>query len=108
VSPLAEWGEFNLADKVWTIPAARMKMRRPHKVPLSKQALALLEELRSLSGASTLLFAGVRSEDRATSDNRLNAALRRLGYGNTQMTAHAFRDGEYAPQRKRQVASRCD
>jgi integrase len=87
----AEWTEFDLAQAVWTIPAGRMKMRRLHKIPLSTQVLALLGELRPISGQSKLLFPGVRSGDRPMSDNTLNASLRRLGYDKSQMTAHGFR-----------------
>src|SRR3546814_4051539 len=68
-----------------------MKMGLPHKVPLSRQVLALLEELRPISGNSRLLFPSVRSNDRAISDNTINAALRRLGYDKTEMTGHGFR-----------------
>ena len=66
-------------------------MGRPHRVPLSKQVLALLAELREMSGRSKLLFPSVRSDARPISDNTINAALRRLGYDKTQMTNHGFR-----------------
>lgn len=89
---LAEWAEFDLEAKIWTIPAARTKMRRSHKVPLSRQALAILTDLLILRDDGTsLLFPGIRSAERAISDNTLNAALRRIGYDKTQMTAHGFR-----------------
>lgn len=88
---LAEWSEFDLEAKVWTIAAARTKMRRPHRVPLSPQVLALLDQLSRIGGNAGLLFASVRSAQRAISDNTLNAALRRLGYDKDQMTAHGFR-----------------
>lgn len=88
---LAEWDEFDPDEAVWTIPATKTKMRRPHRVPLSKQVLALLEELAPISGGGKLLFPSIRSVSRAMSDNTLNAALRRLGYDKTQMTAHGFR-----------------
>src|SRR3546814_20845530 len=68
-----------------------MKMDRTHKVPLSRQVRALLDELRPISGNSKLLFPCVRSNDRAISDNTINAALRRLGYDKTEMTGHGFR-----------------
>jgi integrase len=77
---LAVWKEFDLDARVWTIPANRMKMRRPHRVPLAPQAIAILEELRTLTGQYELLFPGVRSPSRPLSENTLNAALRRLGY----------------------------
>ncbi|WP_409530238.1 tyrosine-type recombinase/integrase [Sphingomonas sp.] len=68
-----------------------MKMGRPHRVPLSKQVLTLLAELREMSGRSKLLFPSVRSDTRPISDNTINVALRRLGYDKTQMTGHGFR-----------------
>lgn len=66
-------------------------MRRPHRVPLSIQALAILAELRTLTGSGRLVFPGVRSFHRPISDNTLNAALRRLGYAKDEATAHGFR-----------------
>ena len=88
---LAEWLEIDLETAVWTIPAARTKMRRPHKVPLSRQSIAIMSELKAITGNGQLVFPSVRTETRAISDNTLNAALRRLGYDKTQMTAHGFR-----------------
>lgn len=87
----AEWVEFDLEANVWMIPGEKMKMRRPHKVPLSRQVRALLEELRPIIGRSRLLFPSVRSIDRPISDNTINAALRRLGYPKSEMTGHGFR-----------------
>lgn len=88
---MAEWKEFDLAQKIWTIPAQKTKMRREHRVPLSRQVIRMLAELQPLSGDTKFLFPGVRSADRSITDNTLNAALRRLGYDKTQMTAHGFR-----------------
>ena len=88
---LAEWDEIDFEEAVWTIPAAKTKMRRAHKVPLSSQSLAILGELRKITGTGNLLFPSVRSATRAISDNTVNAALRRLGYDKTEMTAHGFR-----------------
>lgn len=87
----AEWREFNFDDRIWTIPAEKTKMRRPHRVPLSRQALAILDEIRLISGDGVPLFPSVRSASRPISDNTLNAALRRLGYDKTEMSAHGFR-----------------
>ncbi|TWI36710.1 tyrosine-type recombinase/integrase [Mesorhizobium tianshanense] len=87
----AEWGEFDFESSVWIIPEARMKMRRPHRVPLSRQAVSLLTSLREISGGGSLLFPSVRSGSRPISDNTLNAALRRMGYGKEEATAHGFR-----------------
>lgn len=87
----ATWDEFDFAQREWRIPAGRMKARQPHIVPLSRQALSLLRELQPLTGDNRFLFPGERATDRPMSDNTLNAALRRLGYGKDQMTAHGFR-----------------
>ena len=87
----AEWSEFDIDQAIWRIPADKMKMKAPHLVPLSKQVLELLEELRPLSGKSQYLFPSVRSRKQCMSANTVNSALRRLGYSNDQMTAHGFR-----------------
>lgn len=87
----AEWSDFDLSAGLWSIPAERMKMRRPHRVPLSPQALTVLRELHSITGAGKYLFPSVRSGDRCMSENTINAALRRLGFGKDEMTAHGFR-----------------
>jgi integrase len=89
----AEWSEFELeaADPVWRIPADRMKMRESHLVPLSTQAVAILEALRPLTRSGRYLFPSLRSRERSMSNNTLNAALRRLGYSGDEMTAHGFR-----------------
>lgn len=87
----AEWTEFSFADAEWRIPATKMKMRRPHRVPLAPQAVAILRELQEKTGGSKFLFPSVRSWHRPISDNTLNAALRRLGYDKTEMTIHGLR-----------------
>ena len=68
-----------------------MKMRKAHNVPLPAPALALLDELRPITGAGVLLFPSLRSWQRPMSENTLNAALRRMGYSGDEMTAHGFR-----------------
>lgn len=88
---LSEWSEFDLDAAVWTVPLERMKMRRPHVAPLSRQAVAILRELRSVARPSMLVFPGLRSPARPVSENTLNAALRRLGYAKDEMTGHGFR-----------------
>ena len=88
---MAEWSEFDAGTREWRIPEARMKMRRPHRVPLADQTLALLKELVPLTGRGRFLFPSVRTFSRPMSENTLNAALRRLGYGTDDMTAHGFR-----------------
>jgi integrase len=90
---MAEWQEFDLQKALWVIPAARAKMRREHRVPLPRQALAILTNLHSLTGKnrSGLAFPGLRTVDRPLSENTLNAALRRMGFGQDEMCAHGFR-----------------
>lgn len=87
----AEWAEFELDDALWRIPAARMKMRTPHLVPLSRQAIALLSEVRQLTGSGRLVFPSERGGGRPMSANTLNAALRTLGFSKERMTSHGFR-----------------
>lgn len=87
----AQWGEIDLAAALWTIPAEKMKMRKPHHVPLSLQAVELFRTLQSYSGTSGYAFPSIRTRRRPMSDNTLNAALRRLGYSGDEMTAHGFR-----------------
>lgn len=88
---MAEWSEFDLNAAVWTIPAARTKMRRAHRVPLSRQAVAILKALSKVTGNGRFVFPCVRAVARPISENTLNAALRRLGYSKDQATAHGFR-----------------
>jgi integrase len=87
----AEWSEIDLGAAVWRIPAHRMKMKREHVVPLSRQAIAILTEARGLTGHGKFVFPGQRTPKRPMSENTLNAALRRLGYGTDEMTSHGFR-----------------
>jgi integrase len=87
----AEWAEFNFELAEWKIPASKMKMGAVHIVPLSKQALKILYELKELTGHLRYLFPSVRTPDRPISDNTVNAALRRLGYDKNEMTGHGFR-----------------
>ncbi|KAB2716913.1 tyrosine-type recombinase/integrase [Brucella intermedia] len=87
----AEWKEFDLDAAVWAIPAARAKMRREHRKPLPKQAVAILRDLHRLTGDGDLVFPGIRSRKKPISENTLNGALRRLGYTSDQATSHGFR-----------------
>ncbi|MDI9392775.1 MAG: tyrosine-type recombinase/integrase [Synergistota bacterium] len=89
-----EWKEIDFKDAMWRIPESKMKMRRPHLVPLSKQALQRLEELKQITGHGRYVFPAVRSfikGDRPMSDGTLTAALRRLGYSQGEVTPHGFR-----------------
>ncbi|MFG5382452.1 tyrosine-type recombinase/integrase [Yoonia sp. R2-816] len=87
----AKWEEFDLAERIWSIPAAKMKMRRDHNVPLPDQALVLLKQLRAMNNPGAYLFPSLRTWTRPMSENTLNAALRRMGYSGDEMTAHGFR-----------------
>jgi integrase len=87
----AEWREFDFANAEWRIPPEKMKMRRPHRVPLSRQAIGLLRALQAISGEGRYLFPSISSVVRPISENTLNEALRRLGYSSRQMTTHGFR-----------------
>ncbi len=88
---LAEWKEFDMETLLWRIPAKRMKMRREHTVPLAPQVVALLRELRELSGNSMYLFPSTRAKTDTISDVGPLAALRTLGYTKEQMCLHGFR-----------------
>lgn len=89
----AEWSEFNLEarEPEWRIRAERMKMGEEHVVPLSSQAVALLRDLRALTGDGRFLFPGLRTNSRPISNNTLNAGLRRIGFAQDEHTAHGFR-----------------
>jgi integrase len=87
----AEWNEFDFEGALWTIPAGKTKMRKDHLVPLSRQSIAILEDLRTLTGPDGYVFPSIRSRKRPMSDNTINAGLRRLGYSTDEMTAHGFR-----------------
>lgn len=87
----AEWSEFDLDKAEWRIPSEKMKMGVLHIVPLSTQALAILEELKPLTGSGKYLFPSNRTASRPMSDNTVNGALRRLGFTKEEMTGHGFR-----------------
>ena len=86
----AEWSEFDLEKAEWRIPAARMKMKQTHIVPLSRQALAILHELHAFSGQERFVFPG-HSQEPHINKATLVTALRRMGYGKDQMSFHSFR-----------------
>jgi integrase len=83
--------EMHFEKGVWRIPAERMKMRRPHEVPLSRQALAVLKDIWPLSDYGELVLPSIRSNKKPLSENAMNSALRRMGYAKDEMTAHGFR-----------------
>lgn len=87
----AEWTEFDLECAEWNIPAERMKLRQPHLVPLSRQAVDILSELQAFTGRARYVFPGARTNGRPMSDNAILAALRRMGYAKDEMSGHGFR-----------------
>jgi integrase len=87
----AEWIEFNIGSAEWVIPAQRMKMKRPHVVPLAPQVVQLLEEVGKFTRGGRYVFPSPFSASRCISDVGLLNALRRMGYGKDQMTIHGFR-----------------
>ncbi|NKI96617.1 integrase [Rhizobacter sp. SG703] len=86
----ARWSEFDLEAGQWRIPAERMKKRRPHIVPLSKQALAVVADLQTFRNLSDMVFPGERDHDKPMSNNTILFALYRMGY-HSRMTGHGFR-----------------
>lgn len=87
----AEWSEFDLDRKEWIIPAAKMKMRVAHIVPLSDQVIAILDELKPLTGNGKYLFPSLRSAERPMSDNTVNAAFKRMGFDGDTVVGHGLR-----------------
>ncbi len=87
----ARWTEFSIESAEWRIPAERMKMGEQHIVPLSRQVIAILDELREFTGQDKYLFPGLRKKEHPISDAAINAALRRLGYDKEEFTGHGFR-----------------
>jgi integrase len=95
---MMRWADVDLEGKTWTIPAADMKRTRkgklngrPHLVPLAPQAVALLEDLKPLTGHGVYAFPSLLTGERPISDNTLRTALRRMNYANEEMTPHGFR-----------------
>ena len=87
----AEWTEINFKEAEWRIPAARMKMRELHIVPLARQVVEILQDLHQYTGSDRYLFASLRAKSAPISDMTLLAALRRMGYDKDEMTVHGFR-----------------
>ncbi|KZZ58873.1 integrase [Oleiphilus sp. HI0125] len=86
-----EWSELDLDKGLWEIPAEKMKMKLPHVVPLSDQALELIKEIKLIESKSKYVFPSPRDWRRPMSDNGVRTALRALGYSNDQITPHGFR-----------------
>jgi integrase len=87
----AEWKEIDWEKKQWDIPKSKMKMKREHIVPLARQTIEALEELKILTGHQQWLFPSSRNDGRCMSENTVRVALRAMGYTNNDMTAHGFR-----------------
>ena len=87
----AEWTEFDLDAGIWTIPAERTKMRRVHKKPLPGAAIEALRELQGHTGNRRLAFPSTQSAEKPLSENTMNLALRRMGFGKDEATSHGFR-----------------
>ncbi|MBB3941439.1 integrase [Novosphingobium fluoreni] len=87
----AVWPEFDLENAVWHIPAERMKMRRAHSVPLSRQVLDMLANLHTLTGPDGFVFPAFHTSRRPMSENTMNQAFRRMGYSAAELTAHGLR-----------------
>ena len=87
----AEWSEIDPDNAEWKIPAHKMKMKLSHIVPLSRQAVDILIELKPITGDGRYVFPSLRSTARPMSNNTVNAALRRMGYSKEEMTGHGFR-----------------
>lgn len=87
----AEWAEIDLEAAIWTIPAKKMKARQCHSVPLSKQVVAYLRELRALSGKREYAFPSLYTPRRPMSENTINVAFRRMGFSKDEIVAHGLR-----------------
>src|SRR3546814_11604282 len=96
------WKEFDLEGRhpTWRVPPVRLKLKKavkddpktpPHLVPLSRQAIAILKELKPLTGKQRYLFPSIRNRRQPMSENTINASLRRLRYAKATLTGHGFR-----------------
>ncbi len=86
-----EWSEVNFEEQRIELPASKMKIEEPHIIPLSRQALEILEELHALTGRGRYVFPSARGASRPLSENGVRTALRTIGYTNEQITPHGFR-----------------
>lgn len=87
----AEWSEIDFKKAQWKIPAEKMKMKRTHIVPLSKQALIILQDIEKVTGSNKYVFPSVNRRERPMSNNTINSALRTMGYEKEEITGHGFR-----------------
>ena len=86
-----EWEEIDWDKATWTIPAGKMKARRTHVVPLSRQVLELFRKLKPVSGGKGFIFPAFHTRLRPMSENTINAAFRRMGFTKDEVTAHGLR-----------------
>lgn len=101
----AEWVEFDLEKKLWRIPATRMKMRRPHLVPLSDAAVQRILELWDMRGSNTLLFPNMRTPGKVITSTTINRVIERIGYGG-RISGHGFRGTASTALNERGYSSR--
>lgn len=85
-----EWSEIDFDKRIWEVPPARMKKRRPHCVPLSDQAIAILEQLKPITGQYIFIFPGRIHHSKPMSEMAMNVLIRRIGYAG-RVTGHGFR-----------------
>lgn len=87
----AEWSEIDFENALWKIPASKMKMDKPHIVPLVPYVMSVLKELKKYTGGSKYVFANAVYKDRFMSENTMNTALRRMGFSKDEIVSHGFR-----------------
>ena len=87
----AKWEHIDFENRLWKIPAERMKMKREHQLPLSNQVIEILKELKKHTGTEIYLFPNSQHKNRHMSNNTVNNALRKMGYTKEQIVAHGFR-----------------
>lgn len=87
----ALWSEFDFEAAIWRIPAEKMKARRPHAVPLSRQIISILGKLRQITGGGNFVFPSFYTPSRPMSENTVNLAFRRMGYSKDEITGHGLR-----------------
>lgn len=88
---LGQWEEIDWEQATWRVPASRTKMRRVHAVPLSRQSIVMLRKLEVHSGGYANMFPGLSSHRKTMSENSINQAFRRMGFGHDDVTGHGFR-----------------
>jgi integrase len=85
------WAEIDLDAAIWSIPAGRMKMGRPHRIPLARQTIEILKGIRGIISEGPYVLTSAWARGRPLSENTLNVALRRMGFSKDEMTSHGFR-----------------